>query len=43
MGDLDDPAVEKANSILAVISSLIVPAIYVARLLAPLFRRKPKK
>jgi len=35
--------VEKANGVLAVISSLIVPAIYVIRLLAPLFRKKPKQ
>jgi hypothetical protein len=43
VGDLDDPAVAKAQGVLAVISSLLVPAVYVFRLIAPLFRKKPRK
>lgn len=38
----DDPAVEKANSVLAIISALLVPAITVFRLISPLFRRRKK-
>ncbi len=43
MGDSDDPTVEKARSVIALISALLVPAITFARLLAPLFRKKPKQ
>jgi hypothetical protein len=36
----DDPAVAKGQSLLAVISTLLVPAVAVFRLIAPLFRKK---
>lgn len=38
--DESDPAVEKANSWLALITTMVVPAITVFRLIAPLFRKK---
>jgi hypothetical protein len=39
MGE-EDPVVEKANSVLAVISTLLVPAVTVFRLIQLLFRKK---